>query len=541
MKKFKKSLALTLVLLLALAMAIPAAAADAEGTDGFGGLPAGTYTYVSGTPAAETGSGAGEVQFDYLNDTLIWAFGGDSVSTGQSVLEGDELKFFQSLYLADRPVTDWVGGGLKDVEGYAGDVAGNVQITITENGKISKLAVTSATTLAMAVVSKDITDSTLTVSGATRGQPKLLQSRITLVGSTNGLYLTAQGDVILDGVSIGHGEDGVGLRSDKIGGDTFIVGTVSVDGTVEWHNKMGVILPLDSRPGTLVTNGQDINMTGGSNIGRVGRDLTISTGENLGGNITIGAAVSTDSTRGGLLPNADTSADGVTINTSGNIIAGLGNVVIGTNTEKAVIIDLIGSIQGADVTIKPSNKGVPGDVTGAIGSISATGSIDIVVGTVNAGGDQENTNSINGFTNWEGTGNSGGAVIGNLTAQNGDISLVTGAVTGTIGVLSAPNGTVTLDVAGADNFKAAAASLTVDGKTAALDGYLINDSHYFTLDSLAAALSDAGILQVDAASFQIGGSSYVKLRDVAAAADFSVTWNGTAKVIVIDTTKGYTP
>lgn len=438
MSKLRKALALVLALVMVLGMATQSLAASSG--DSLAELPAGIYTYVDETPAVEEGAAAGQIQFLYWANSILWDNGAES---GRAVLSGDELRFFQGLYLSDRPVTDWLGGATKDVEGYAGEVAGGVNITISDTGKISKIHVTNPKTRALAVVTKDIVDDTLVVQGITRGRPNLLQSCITLMGSVNGLYLTVQGDVILDELTIGHNADGVGLKADKIGGDTFVVGTVNIDGTVEWFNKMGVILPLDSQPGAIVTTGKDIVMTGGSNIGRVGRNLTISTGEDLGGDIILGQTVSTDSTRGGQSPTADTSNDGVTINTSGSIIAGKGDVIIGTNTEKAVIIDLIGSIQGNNVTIKPDNRGTVGDVTGAIGNITATGNIDIQIGSVNAGADQGNTNTTHGFTNWESDADGNACVIGSLTSTGGNITLTAGEVNGSIANITAA-GTVTV-------------------------------------------------------------------------------------------------
>lgn len=549
MRNLKKFLAFTIVLIMV--PGIPTFSLASNGSNGtveggLGNMPAGTYTYVSEKPVAEADSNEGQAQFIYRKENnLVWAFGSEGkVTTGVETLTGDELEFFKGLYFSDRPVTDWVGGGPKDTEGYAGDVAGNVQITITENGKISKIRVASPTTRTMAIVTKEITDSTLTIAGSTRGRPNLLQSCITLFGSTNALYLTAQGDVILDGITIGDGK-GVGLKADKIGGDTFIVGTVTVDGTVEWNNKMGVILPLGDRPGTLLTNGYDITMTGGSNIGRVGRTLNISTGEGAGGNIIIGATVSTDSTRGGKTPTADTSKDGVTINTIGSITAGLGNVIIGTNTEKAVIIDLIGSIQGADVTIKPSNYGKPGNVTGAIGNITATGSIDIKIGTVNSGSVEETVNVLNAFTVWQSSGDSQANVIGNLTARSGNITFVSGEINGNVGNIAAPNGTVNLTIEKANNFMPKTSSIAVNGKPFSLDGYSINGHNYFKLNDLANILSGTKI-KLDGAedkctAFNIGGNKYFKLRDIGEAFDFDVDWDGAAKKIVIDTGKSYTP
>lgn len=549
MKNLKKILASALVLIMALGMstyAFAASGGEAAAESGFAELPAGTYTYVSGAPAAEAGSGAGQVQFLYGKDQITWAFGAaGAVTTGAKTLTGDELEFFKGLYLSDRPVTDWLGGNPKNTEGYAGNVADSVQITITEAGKISKILVANPATRALAILSQDITDATLTVQGSTRGQPNLLQSCITLVGSTNGLYLTVQGDVILDGITIGHGDDGVGLRGDKIGGDVFVVGTVAIDGTIEWHGKKGVITALGDRPGTLLTNGQDIHMTGGSNIGRVGRDLTISTGADKGGDIIIGDAVSCDATRGGLLPNADTSTDSLAIATSGSIIAGSGNVVIGTNTEKAVLIDIIGDIQGANVTIKPIDWGKPGNISMAVGNITATENIDIVVGQINPGVERVNI-SQSSVGEIMSTGNTSVAIdlpdnpIGNLTAQNGNITFVSGKIGGGIGTVSAPNGTVDLDIESAENVNTKSAAIAVDGKTVTLDGYLIADNHYFTLDSLKGILSGAKLENVTVSVCSIGGGNYVKLRDVGAAADFSIAWDSTANTIIIDTSKGYT-
>ena len=520
----KKFVALLLTVSMVLGMSLTASAAETE--TGFDALPAGTYTYVDTQPAANDGKG--QVQFDYWTDTIAWAFGAES---GSEKLTGDELKFFQGMYLADRPVTDWLGGATKDTEGYAGAVAGNVDITLNEDGDISCLYVTAGPCRTVAILSEDITAATLTVAGTTRGRPNLLQSCITLMGSTNALYLTRQGDVILDNLTIGNDGAGNGLRGDKIGGDTFVVGKVFVDGTVEWHGKMGVIMPLDSEPGILETNGYDITMTGGSNIGRVGRDLTISTGADKGGNITIGARVSTDSTRGGLQPNADTSNDGVTLNTRGRLIAGKGDVVIGTNTEKAVIIDLIGGIVANNVTIAPAHYGAKGNVTGAIGNIDAAGDITIDVGTVNAGNDQGNTNAVNGFTVWEGAGLESGSVIGMLTA-GGDISLTTGQVNGALAGFST-TGTVSLNMTDAQTHTVA---LTVDGKAVSLQGCVIAGSHYFTrtdLDSVISALRGVDVTEVT-----VNGTEYVKLRDVCAAANISVSWDP-AKGITIDTAAGY--
>lgn len=539
MKGLKKVLALTLVLTMALGTILTVSAA--EGESGFDVLPAGTYTYVGAAPTAETGSGKGQIQLNYESDQMIWAFGADgAVATGTTPLTGDELKFLQGLYLSDRPVTDWLGGNPKNTEGYAGDVAGNVDITITEEGKISYLYVTKPATRAIAVLSKSMTAPTLTVAGSTRGQPKLLQSCITLLGSSNGLYLTKQGDVILDNFKIGCGDDGVGLRGDKIGGDVFVVDTVTVDGTVEWHGKKGVITALSGRAGTLLTDGQDIHMTGGSNIGRVGRSLTISTGADKGGNIIIGDAVSCDATRGGLLPNADTSTDSLAIATSGDIIAGLGDVVIGTNTEKAVLIDMIGDIQGNNVTIKPDDWGKHGNISMAIGSISAAGSIDIVVGKVNPGEARVNI-SQSSVGEILSTGNTSVEVelpenpIGDLTALNGDISLVAGVITGGMGTISAPNGTVTLDVEGGAPGRV---TLTVDGKTLSLQGCLIAGNYYFALDDLTGAIPVLTGKTGGVTAVLVDGGSYVKLRDICAAADINTGWSAETG-IMIDTAKGY--
>lgn len=584
MKNLKKILSLALTAVLALTISAPAFAASG----GLEDMPAGTYTYVSKTPAAEADSGVGQIQFIWSEGKIAWAFGSSgSAKTGSAVLVGDELEFFKGLYYSDLPVTDWVGGGLKDTEGYAGEVAGNLDITITENGKISTLNVKSATTRVVANVTKAITDSTLTIIGITRGQPNLLQSCITLIGSTNGLYLTRQGDIILDGLSIGSDKDGVGLKADKIGGDTFIVGTVIVDGTIEWLNKMGVILPLNDQPGTLMTTGRDITMCGGSNIGRVGRNLTISTGEDLGGDIIIGAVVSTDSTRGGITPNADTSADGVTINTSGNIIAGLGDVIIGTNTEKIVIVDLIGNIQGANVTIKPTNSGTATNVTGSIGNITAAESIDIEVGTVNVQSSGGNLNTSSGWSSWQSSGS--GLVIGTMTAQNGDVSLKASAVNGSVGDATA-KGTVSVSYESSKiDAVPTAATVIVNGTAVSFDAFNIGGNNYFKLRDLAytldgtqkqfeilwsddkdeialtsgsaytaagnemaskgsegkTAVSSSISIYLDDnrvyfAAYSIDGNTYLKLRDIGEALDFKVSWDSETSTIIIDTAKGYT-
>jgi hypothetical protein len=46
---------------------------------------------------------------------------------------------------------------------------------------------------------------------------------------------------------------------------------------------------------------------------------------------------------------------------------------------------------------------------------------------------------------------------------------------------------------------------------------------------------------VNLAAFLIGGNNYFKLRDIGAAFDFGVTWDGERNTIIIDTSTGYTP
>lgn len=407
------------------------------GVSGFAAIPAGTYTYVSRTPAAETGSNAGQVQFIWPEKKLIWAFGAHGgVKTGAIVLSGDELEFFQGLYLSDRPLYDWLGAQPRNTEGYAGNVAGNVRVTFTEDGKISEIRLDSATTNVQAVITKGITAQSLSVYGAVRGQPHLLQSCLTLIGSANGLRVLERGNVVLDNLTLGGGVDGVGLYGEKTGGDTFIVGTVAVDGEIQWYSKGANIQPItEDSTATLLTNGQNITMTG-ANISRVGRKLNISTGEGKGGNIIIGAAVSS----GTLL-----------LSTSGDITAGSGDVIIGTNTENIVTVNRIGNIRGANVTIKPTDHGIASDVQMSIGNITATGNIDIEVADVNTGKGTEyvmNTSAgvITVDNSEQLSKNRAEYAVGDLMSENGYITFTSGVINGPIGKFSAPNGTVNLTV-----------------------------------------------------------------------------------------------
>jgi hypothetical protein len=139
--------------------------------------------------------------------------------------------------------------------------------------------------------------------------------------------------------------------------------------------------------------------------------------------------------------------------------------------------------------------------------------------------------------------------------------------------------------------KPATAQMTVDGSDVRFQAYLIQGSHYFKLRDLAKALNgsdkqfqvkwDEGLERVDLqrgkaytpvggelavsgesagaqgklaqtsifvdgekasfTSYKIGGSHYIKLRDIAAAVDFSVTWDSSSNTVGMDTSSGYTP
>lgn len=135
-----------------------------------------------------------------------------------------------------------------------------------------------------------------------------------------------------------------------------------------------------------------------------------------------------------------------------------------------------------------------------------------------------------------------------------------------------------------------ASAVLVNGKNVAFDGYLINGNNYFKLRDLAYALNgtekqfevgwddanDAISLtsgqaytavggemtgkgagtktpapttskiikdgeEVSFTAYNIEGNNYFKLRDIGAAFDFGVEWDGARNTVVIDTGKGYAP
>ena len=135
-----------------------------------------------------------------------------------------------------------------------------------------------------------------------------------------------------------------------------------------------------------------------------------------------------------------------------------------------------------------------------------------------------------------------------------------------------------------------ASIVLVNGETVAFDAYNIDGDNYFKLRDLAFVLNDTGKRfevgydeatnaislmsggayipvggemasnasgnktpaataskitlngkDVSFAAFNIEGSNYFKLRDIAAAFDFGVTWDGANNTVAVDTAAGYTP
>lgn len=524
-------------LVIMLASGTQAAAAAPAGA-GMASLPAGTYTYVAGEPAAQ--AEMGQVQFNYWDDSISWAYGDN---TGTEVLEGDELRFFQSLYLSDRPVYDWLASAMRDTDGYAGNVSGNLLITLDDAGDISRLRLDSGLVQVTAAVSRDITADTLTISGATRGQPDLLHSCITLLGSTNCLYLTDQGNVVLDNLRTYANADGVGLKADKIGGDTFIAGTVLVDGKIEWLNRYANIQPVTvDEVAVLETNGQDIVM-GGMNIGRVGRNLTISTGVDKAGDILIGQTVSVDYGRGG--PLEDPSTGTMILSTTGNIIAGLGDVVIGTNTERKVTVNSIGDIQGANVTIAPTYNGVPSAVSGTIGNITAAGRVEVVLASAGGIGAIQGAEVVKDIGSAEVETVPAAACASGLVVNGEAVAVRAYTVSGNNyfklrDLASILSGTEKqFDVYWQDDVRDTTITLTSGRTYTAIGGELEG-----TVSGTAEATASSWNIYLDGkkvelAAYTISGTNYFQLRDLAKALDFSVEWDGAANQIIIDTTTGY--
>ncbi len=444
-------------------------------------LPSGTYIYTNTLPSADCREN--QVHFDFWADRVSWIRDGHC---GAATLTGDWLKLFQSLYLSDRPVYDWLVSGPRSLEGIAGNVAGNVRITIDEKGKLSRLRLDSGLVQATAALTKAITADTLVISGITRGQPNLLHSCITLLGTANCLHLTDQGNVVLDNMSLSANREGIGLKADKLGGDTFIAGKVFVDGRVEWMNRYANLQPVTGDSSAILeTNGQDM-VIGGMNVGRVGRNLTFSTGADKGGDIIIGAKVSVDFARGKVMD--DPTQGTLTFSTSGNVIAGLGNVIIGTNSARVVDLDIVGDIQGKNVMICPTDNGTPTHVTATIGSVTASENIQIEVGNVNQG----RTTCL---------------AIGDLTAQTGNITLIAGDVNGITGNIAAPNGTVEINLASAKGVG------TITGTC--VNQYIGTPVQEIKAQSIPNVTVNG--VAVSCAACEINADAYVRLRDLACA------------------------
>jgi len=397
-------------------------AAPEEAKAPFGNIPSGTFTYVERDPE---GSGEnGEIRFVYDaeegEDNVFWALDSES---GSFAAEGDTFNFFEELYISGRPLYDWLASNMRSTEGFEGNLSDQLLLSF-EDGLLSGITVTDGTANVVALVTKDITAPDLILDGATRGQPNLLQSSITLMGSANCVEVTHQGNAVLDNLTLYGNDEGVGLKASKIGGDVFVVGTLYVDAEVHWYSRYGNIqaIKMDAEA-TLETNGQTIDLRG-ANIGRM-RALNL---KSNGGDIIIGTEVSNDYARGGLLE--DLTKGTLSYSNTGYIDAGDGDVIIGTNTEKIVSLDIVGDITANNVTIKPTDNGTPSPVARSIGNITAKGDVDIVLGDVNAA-------------------NGPSSVIGDITA-GGKVSLVAGVVNGYIGSIEA-GGEVNVSVKGCAN------------------------------------------------------------------------------------------
>jgi hypothetical protein len=161
---------------------------------------------------------------------------------------------------------------------------------------------------------------------------------------------------------------------------------------------------------------------------------------------------------------------------------------------------------------------------------------------------------------------------------------------GNWGILQIVEGAVPPSTTPAFTAKPTSSTVLVNGKNVAFDAYNISGNNYFKLRDLAYILSGTGkqfevswdgennaiiltsgkpyttvggemtgkgagdktpsltnskiILdgkEVQFTAYNIEGNNYFKLRDIGAAFDFGVDWDGANNTIVIDTSKGYTP
>ena len=480
---------------------------------GFGNIPDGTFTYVAGEP---DGSGEdGQIRFVYAAeegaDNVFWALGSDS---GSFRAEGDVFNFFEELYISDRPLYDWLASNMRSTEGFEGNLDGQLKLSF-EEGLLCGIAVTDGTANVVALVTSDITAPDLVLDGATRGQPNLLQSSITLMGSANCVEVTRQGNAVLDNLTLYGNNEGVGLKASKIGGDVFVVGTLYLDAEVQWYSRYGNIQAIkNDSEATLETNGQTIDLRG-ANIGRM-RALNL---KSNGGDIIIGTEVSNDYARGG--PLEDLSKGTLSYSNTGIIDAGDGDVIIGTNTEKIVSLDIVGDIIANNVTIKPTDNGTPSAVARSIGNITAAGDVDIVLGDVNAA-------------------NGPSSVIGDITA-GGNVSFVAGVVNGYIGAINA-GGEVNISVKGCANADTLADSIT--GSSVETDigtefGSNMVDAAPFT-GKIILGGEDTGMK-----AYVIDGAICIDVRDLVYKLDGTskesyISWTGaTSGILTINSNQDY--
>ena len=481
------------------------AAIDQVGTGDISVVTRGTIEALKGIVAFNTGAGA--VNVDATGPVTTTGIGVNAVSRGGDVTVAVGQVTSANVVGVSARQENAAGAG--DISVTAGTVTGTRGIEAVNLG-------TGAVSVTTTGAITGTTDEGIVATG--RGAVNVDVGG-TVTGATDGAYIeggdSGAGDISVTGTGGFNGQNGYGVRIQNEGSGRV---TYDVSGAVTSNGYAGVgVRDTGSSSGISVTTG-DVTSTGSNSVAIdvYSQSATADTDVTANGNLRAGLV--------GISVQHYSMATGDIAVVSRGTIDAVAGIYANNQGSGSVSVESTGQITGSDFGVMAQSQG--GDVTVAVGQVTASNGPAVVGQQINAAGTGDvsvTTGAVSGSRGIEAVNAGSGTVSVTTTSSN----TTTGIVNGTTaeGILAL--GRSAVSVSFANTVTGATRGATIEGGAGGTGDISVAGNGGFVGQSDDAALISnlgSGTVTVDIAG--ASGSAFgsgIVVRDTANGGDISVT------------------